>query len=320
MKLVLIALACMLAINLVGETLGQLVEEDSLRQNATKPLTLTRTRTRSRRVKRTIFYEDQDALVILMIVFSFKFPLWDRFIATKQNLGLAAALAEFPKPLSARRLRRCVHFDEQISTWIVEVICAYKVPIIPNIIYKKDTEIGVRWKRDAGNLTDHHCNEDDEFCDRNEVKEDDNKMHLHAPYLMNWQPTNRVGRPSRKQEIVVRDHLLSQDKVVHIGNKHMLQLTPGTFAVNAVCYLFDLVFYEDLEDKMSGDEDHEWSQAVLDWTKPLFKWSLRRLCSPFKKTPVNASAQPYLPPAVNDMPTMMSSFCYCLRRRHHLDR
>lgn len=112
----------------------------------------TKTSKRSRRVKRTIFYDDQDALVLLMIVFPFKFPLWDRFVATKQNQGFQAALAEFPTPITRRRLKRCIHFDEQISFWVIEVICAYKVPIIPNNIYKKDTLVGVRWKRDIESL------------------------------------------------------------------------------------------------------------------------------------------------------------------------
>jgi len=98
---------------------------------------------------RTIFHEDQDVLVILMIVFPFYFPLWERFVNTSTNFGVEAAVAQFPnipvgglpscgalcrKKRSSVRMEssRFLNFDEQIVYFIVELIAAYSVPIIPN--------------------------------------------------------------------------------------------------------------------------------------------------------------------------------------------
>lgn len=105
--------------------------------------------TNSRRMGRTIFHEDQDVLVILMVVFPYYFPLWERFVNTSTNLGFEAAVAEFPnipegglpscgvlcrkKRSEARKeSSRFFNFDEQIVYFIMELIAAYSVPIIPN--------------------------------------------------------------------------------------------------------------------------------------------------------------------------------------------
>lgn len=103
---------------------------------------------RGRRKGKTLFHEDQDVLVTLIIVFPYYFPLWERFYNTSVEKGTEAAIAQFPnlppgglpscgvfcrkRRSEAIRTGRFFEYDEQIIYFLIELIAAYPVPIIPN--------------------------------------------------------------------------------------------------------------------------------------------------------------------------------------------
>lgn len=239
-----------------------------------------------KRVKRTLFYQDQDALVLLMIVFPYKFPLWDRFVATKQQEGLHAAIAQFPLPLTPRRVKRCVHFDEQISFWIIEVICAYMLPIIPNNIYKKNTLPGVRWRREVGWHEDHDFG---------------SNATLTSPYEFKA----KVKPLSRPETAKLVNEKLHEDQLIELRNKTMVQITPVTAAVNAVCWLLDVVLVDDIEQEV----DSWWQQQVVAWARPMLRRWLRRGC---RNVAAPDGAHGF------DVKSVVRGFCYCVKMRHKI--
>ncbi|KAI1292534.1 hypothetical protein HDE_06912 [Halotydeus destructor] len=240
-----------------------------------------------------------------MIVFPFKFPLWDRFVYTKSTSGLQAALAEFPTPMTPARLKRCVHFDEQLSLWIIEVICAYRVPIIPGSIFNKNTLNGVRWKRDTL---------DPDPLDQRPSSGDQPRASPGSDW---FEMRPKAKRRDRLE--YAKQQLTAEDKVVHLPqNKTMIQLTPATVVVNAACYLLDLVFYDDLEAQLTPDDNYV-SRKIIQWSRPVVTWSLQRLC---RYRLVNASkleSKFSSMKPLKDTSSMMSAFCYCVHRRHRVD-
>lgn len=101
-----------------------------------------------RRKGRTLFHEDQDVVITMVIIFPYYFPLWERFYNTSVEEGTDAALAEFPnlppeglpvcgafcrkRRSQMERTGRFFQYDEQVVHFLLEMIAAFPVPIIPN--------------------------------------------------------------------------------------------------------------------------------------------------------------------------------------------